>query len=269
MERYYNVELENDLKLDSLNYTDLAKKYSITRPTVRAYAKRIGLHKGNTKRLKKHTLNTEYFDVIDTEAKAYSLGFIYADGCNTRNGLQIGIQEEDKEILDFIKSEMNISNDLRYIKPYKSHWKPKWELCVKSIELSQKLTNVGCPPAKSLILKFPTFIPDTLMPHFIRGYFDGDGSISVCNRGYKRLSFVSASKDFILGLKDFFFTTLSLDLQLYQNKNSYSIMSSKVTTVNSVIEYMYANSSISMHRKYKKAYGLAEEKGGCHLIPAS
>lgn len=32
---------------------------------------------------------------------------------------------------------------------------------------------------------------------------------------------------------------------------------------------MYTNSSISMQRKYKKAYGLSEEKGGCHLIPAT
>jgi len=52
MRQYHNELMKNDLEKDSLNYTELANKYNISRPTVRAYAKRLGLHKGNTKRLK-------------------------------------------------------------------------------------------------------------------------------------------------------------------------------------------------------------------------
>ena len=39
------------------------------------------------------------------------------------------------------------------------------------------LINLGCIPNKSLTLTFPDFINDELLPHFIRGYFDGDGCI--------------------------------------------------------------------------------------------
>lgn len=40
------------------------------------------------------------------------------------------------------------------------------------------LIKHGCIPNKSLKLKFPTTVPDKLIRHFVRGYFDGDGSIA-------------------------------------------------------------------------------------------
>lgn len=261
MIKYNNQNLYDDLLKDELNYTELALKYEISRPTVRAFAKRTGLHKGNTKRLKKHSLNINYFDTIDTPNKAYVLGFIYADGCNTRNGLHIGIQEEDKEVLEFIKSELNISNALRYIKPANVNWKPKWELSIKSIDFSKALTNVGCPPAKSLILSFPDFISDDLMPHFIRGYFDGDGCISICKKGYFKVSFVSASALFIDSLREYLYNKTGHLLPVYK-KNYYSLLSSKQSTVKDIINLMYTNSTFSMQRKFKKASVLLVEKGG-------
>lgn len=261
MIKYNNQNLYDDLLKDELNYTELALKYEISRPTVRAFAKRTGLHKGNTKRLKKHSLNINYFDTIDTPNKAYILGFIYADGCNTRNGLHIGIQEEDKEVLEFIKSELNISNALRYIKPANVNWKPKWELSIKSIDFSNILTNVGCPPAKSLILSFPDFISDDLMPHFIRGYFDGDGCINICKKGYGRLYFTCGSKDFITGLRNYFYKSTGYLIPIYKY-SCYSLMTSKQTVVKSIINLMYTNSTFSMQRKFKKASVLLVEKGG-------
>ncbi len=270
MKKIILPSLEKELVDDRLNYTELAAKYSITRPTVRAIAKRIGVHKGNTKRLKNHTLNINYFDKIDTEYKAYILGFIYADGCNTRSGLQIGIQAEDVEALNLIRSELNISNLLRYVKPFKTGWKAKYELSIKSIDFSKKLTDVGCPPAKSLILKFPDFIQEDLIPHFIRGYFDGDGCIATCSRGYYRLGFASGSEEFIMSLKNYIDLKCGIDIKLYKSKRGYySLNTSKQDHVASIIKLMYADSTFSLQRKHKKAYALAVEKGGRYLIPAS
>lgn len=258
MKKYSNIQMEKELAEEIVNYTTLAKKYGTTRVTVRAYAKRLGFHKGNTKRLKSHTLDLSYFNNIDTASKAYVLGFIYADGCNTRKGLQIGIHEKDKEVLEFIKSELNISNSLRYISPYKSGWSYKWELSVKSIELSTILTNVGCPPAKSLILQFPNFVSERLMSHFIRGYFDGDGSITVCKKGYFRLSFVSASEHFIMGLKDYLEKKINCKIPLYKGKG-YSLQTSKKSVVKAIVKLIYTDSVFNMKRKYEKAYPLLIE----------
>lgn len=44
------------------------------------------------------------------------------------------------------------------------------------------LSKHGCVPNKSLILKFPTTLPNELVNDFIRGYFDGDGSVYINNK---------------------------------------------------------------------------------------
>lgn len=46
----------------------------------------------------------------------------------------------------------------------------------------------GLTQAKTFTINFPDFLPEELIPHFIRGYFDGDGCACVCMNGkYKRL----------------------------------------------------------------------------------
>ena len=260
MKAYSNIDLANELIKGEVNFTELGKKYNILRSTVRAYAKRLGVHKGNKIRLKSYSLDTNYFKEINTPNKAYVLGFIYADGCNTRRGLQIGLQERDKEVLDFIKKELNANNELTYIKPFKKGWSYKWDLRISSKEISNDLTEKGCPPAKSLLLNFPTFIDDNLMSHFIRGYFDGDGCITICDKGYGRLSFISGSKEFINGLREYFHKKTGYLIPMYEN-NCYSIMTSKQAAVKSIINLMYTNSTFSMQRKFEKACVLMVEKG--------
>ena len=44
-------------------------------------------------------------------------------------------------------------------------------------KIFKDLIKLGVTPRKSLTLKFPTFLNEDLMRHFIRGYFDGDGCI--------------------------------------------------------------------------------------------
>jgi hypothetical protein len=54
--------------------------------------------------------NTSYFHIIDTKAKAYLLGFIAADGSVVKSGntryLTITLKYEDKEVLEFLKTEL-------------------------------------------------------------------------------------------------------------------------------------------------------------------
>ena len=67
----------------------------------------------------------------------------------------------------------------------KDIWKTPFRLTVNSYTLCQDLEKYGIVPRKSLILKFPNNISDEMLPHIIRGYFDGDGSISCYKRKYK------------------------------------------------------------------------------------
>jgi len=121
-----------------------------------------------------YTINENYFDVIDTPNKAYILGMLYADGCNTTgNKIKLALQDIDKEILEKIKEEIQSDKPLGFYR--RSDKNPKhhdiYELVIYNKHMSEQLNSLGCIPRKSLVLHFPDFIENDLMSHFIRGLF--------------------------------------------------------------------------------------------------
>lgn len=128
-----------------------------------------------------------YFRKIDTEYKAYILGFIYADGCliDNLNGrqkrLSISIQEPDAHILN--KLSQDVANRDYIIKyspaQIKKNEQKQGIVNLSSNQLVTDLIRLGCNIRKSQVgMTFP-IIDKSLIPHFIRGFFDGDGGITV------------------------------------------------------------------------------------------
>lgn len=235
------------------NYTDIGKELGLARATVRSYAKKLGIVRPVGKP-KEKTLDLTYFDTIDTPEKAYVLGFIYADGCNTGKSLQIGIVAIDVEVLEFIKKELGSSDTLRFIPKYKPTWSDKYELRVTSKELSEKLTSVGCPTNKSLLLEFPSWIPHKLMSHFIRGYFDGDGSVW-CNKSSGKswhVNFSCGSITFLTALHEYLHQRLGVHGKLYSLQKGYSLDFAKRNDVSNLLDFFYKDSSFSMTRKRER-----------------
>ena len=114
------------------------------------------------------------FEKIDTEEKAYWLGFLYADGSvgSKEDKIELGLAEKDLKHIEKFKTFMNINNKISYREKTKSY-----RMSFRSAKCKQDLINKGCIPKKSLILDFPNEnqVPKHLIRHFIRGYFDGDG----------------------------------------------------------------------------------------------
>lgn len=114
------------------------------------------------------------FETIDTEEKAYWLGFLYADGSvgSTDNRIELGLAEKDAGHIEKFRDFIGIPNKISYRPNTKSY-----RYSFKSIPCKADLIKQGCVPKKSLILEFPTEqqVPKELIRHFIRGYFDGDG----------------------------------------------------------------------------------------------
>lgn len=132
---------------------------------------------------KKYKRNSHYFDEINTPNKAYVLGLIYADGCNyiKKHQMIIGLQERDKYILELIKEDMEYEGPILY-SPIRENDKRTMgtstlQICDKQI--SRQLEEKGVTQAKTFKIKFPEFISSDLIRHFVRGYFDGDGSIYI------------------------------------------------------------------------------------------
>ena len=118
-----------------------------------------------------------HFEKIDSEEKAYWLGFLYADGyiSFSENKIELSLAEKDVHHIEKFRDFLGINNRICYRPSVKAY-----RLSFRSDKCKQDLINQGCTPRKSLTLKFPTSkqVPYELIRHFIRGYFDGDGWFS-------------------------------------------------------------------------------------------
>jgi hypothetical protein len=126
----------------------------------------------------KFVKNEKFFENIDTELKAYLLGFIAGDGCIKKDGLFLENHIDDIEILELFKQ--NISPQSEFHK-HSDPERGKNTICLKihSVKIVNdllkhlKLESYG---KKSDKIQFPD-LSKKLLWHFIRGLFDSDGSI--------------------------------------------------------------------------------------------
>jgi hypothetical protein len=126
--------------------------------------------------LRKYTLNENFFENIDSEEKAYWLGFISADGCINRNRhgnyiyLSVALNNKDHHHLELLGKSLGYGGP---VKDYDDYSK----LVVSSRQITDSLKSLGVTERKSLIIK-PWRGPADLMSHYWRGVFDGDGILS-------------------------------------------------------------------------------------------
>lgn len=129
-----------------------------------------------------------------SENMAYVLGYFAADGSmykNKRGSYYVAFTSTDKELITLIKKLMCASNTVENYKSPKKTWQRRYVLQIGSRKLYQRLIELGFTPKKSLALVFPD-IPDNILNHFLRGYFDGDGCVSFAL--YKRKNRKSLQK---------------------------------------------------------------------------
>lgn len=208
---------------------------------------------------RKHPIKHNYFEQIDTQEKAYILGFLYADGYNYEltHTVSISFNFKDSEITEFIKRELN-STATYY--PYAKGKNTFHTIHFNSKQLSQDLKRHGCYQAKTYSLKFPTTVPDHLMNHFIRGVFDGDGCIFKHKLGAKnrqqncRTWTITSAKSFLVPLMQFLTKKLDLDTRpIYCIKKADDRIGTlayyRNSSIKKIYDYLYENASFYLERK--------------------
>lgn len=127
---------------------------------------------------RKYQLREDYFDDVNSQEKAWLLGFLYADGYNNerKGDIKIRLALQDQEILERIRELLYIGElpPLSYLE--RQNYKYV-ELRISSKRLSKALAKCGCMQAKTFKVIFPFWLDQSLWRHFIRGVFDGDGCI--------------------------------------------------------------------------------------------
>jgi len=218
---------------------------------------------------RKHNFNEHYFDSIDSEDKAYFLGLLYADGWNCHNvkkrvySVGIELQIGDKDILDTFKKKIEFSSPLTIIKSKNPKNQDKVKLLLSSKKLSEKLISTGLIPRKSLTVKFPE-IQKKLRNHFIRGYFDGDGSITFSyNKQHNRnmMFNLCVSRPFGEKISHIFeqeFNIKCFPRDIKDNKIKSINIGGNLQTIK-ILEWLYKDATIFLERKRDKFLNFLKE----------
>lgn len=262
MKRENYIELINKIIEEYLqtpeeerSLTKLSSKYGVKRQTIAKYLKDRGYKVINYQN--KCKIDPTVFDIIDTEEKAYWLGFLYADGSigSSEHKLEINLSAHDLAHMNKFKKFIK-SNAKTRIDTCKGEKYPICRFSVRNLHLWEQLNSKGCVPNKTLILTFPDesiFKNKSLIRHFIRGYFDGDGSIGLYQGKYHRIFNVSlaGTESFLNSIREhigIYGTIRNASCKAYTSKVftlTYSFCNAR-----KVSRYLYENSSIYLTRKY-------------------
>ncbi len=224
-----------------MSLVKISKNLKFDRETVTRWIKQEGLE---IKLSNKHNVNSNIFECIDSEEKAYWLGFIFADGyVSDNNRFEVSLKLSDKKHLIKLKEFLEFSGNL-----YEDSYRIR--LCLSDKKLVCDLIKLGCIPRKSLILKYPN-IPKELQHHFIRGYFDGDGSINNSDKWSLGLSIIGTN-DFLKNILDK--VDIKATRKVKNSKGSQFTFYFQLSGDNArkFLKIIYANSSIYLERKKER-----------------
>ena len=269
-----NEELKNmhkDVLDNILSYEQIAKKYNIS---IQSLIRRILNDKWErTPRKNKYTFNEHYFDEIDTEEKAYWLGFLYADGFilsarhrpdKPRESQSFGftINIEDIEIMQQFKKDLEATNPINVYNAHEGDFKEDG-IYIRILLTSNYTVNMlkkwGVIENKTFYIKWPDFLRDDLIPHFIKGYSDGDGSV-VIDKNNRFHWVISGTEELLNGIKHYFKKDeLKLEKRWKERKNNnYSLHFSGNQQVLNFLSKIYSNENFCLKRKKEKYLKMIE-----------
>lgn len=252
--RFSNDEVEKIKLLYDNGKTsyELGTMYNMSSVSMRRWLHIWGVQIRHTK----YTFDEHYFDSIDNQDKAYIMGLLYADGYHNvkDNTITITLQEEDKHILETINFLLNSDRPLRFINnnAKNSNWSDCYQLSFTSPYTSNVLESYGLVGAKSLILEFPEWLDKELYPHFIRGVFDGDGSIS--KNKYKYNMSIVGTESFCGKIQEILLNELKIESHIYvsssPDKPTRTLMVTKKHLNKIFFDWVYKDANLYLKRKY-------------------
>ncbi len=210
-----------------------------------------------------YTYDKTAFDNVDNEHAAYFLGFLYADGCNHEKKKAICLTQniDDIDIIYKFRDFMKSNHEILFYqsKPGLFNKKKTAIMWMYSPILCQRLSQLGMIPNKTFKTTFPQFVSKEMKRHFVRGYFDGDGSISVNSKIGARSALVTmtGTKELLGGIETAISEETGLSgLNYYarhpeRNHNITALFIQRKADMAIFLNWIYANVTIYLDRKYK------------------
>jgi hypothetical protein len=211
--------------------------------------------------------NHDYFDIINTETKAYLLGFFIADGYLDNKRVRIQNSIDDLEIIELFRKELT----------------PDTTICYTNKQTGAKFRKIQCATGLTSVHMIKTFkekydivsnktqnsefkfdfntIPKEFHRDFIRGYFDGDGSVSFHSNNFNTIffnfSFVFNSLNFTNQIANIFENLFQIKPIVYKTEGKTSTWFAlrfdykrrRAFKIKEIYDYLYKDSTIYLNRK--------------------
>ena len=222
--------------------------------------------------MRKYDINDFYFESIDSEIKAYLLGFFLADGTfglspKSKNSYRfcVKVQQEDDNVIRLFQKYIAPNSPIFYKEPYidKNNVKHKGVcyICWTSSIMSKILESYNILPRKTYDLDF-TFpfdkIPNIFIWDFIRGFFDGDGQFSYSPKTHQTtFALYGTSYKFMTDLGNLFEEQFNVSKRVEAVKKSkivlytlrFSANYNRKGFMNSLYKEFYKNKHFFLRRK--------------------
>jgi len=234
------------------SFTSIGKIMKVNRQAIKEAIEQE-VYSLNTSGTRKHSLNEDRFSSISTQDDAYWLGFLMADGYvynHTSYIVELGLKSSDRAHLEsfakYMQSSAPIQDRITNLKG-KQHKSSRISICSKTIVTN--LDKLGCMQNKSLLLDFPV-IPNELIPHYIRGYFDGDGCVYHRSDNQLEVSLIGTSQ-FLNKCADILLENASITSSKNFRKkgNAYTFRVAGNKVARRFYDYIYNDSTIWLDRK--------------------
>ncbi|PFV89682.1 hypothetical protein COL08_27870 [Priestia megaterium] len=273
-ERLSRVELTTLYIEQQLSAKDIANLYDVTPTTILSLIDEYGIKKRSKSEAfiisnqRNPNVNVDFFKTLSPEL-AYILGLWATDGSINIQGT-ISLSLIDKEVIEWVSDIIECKNPVKEM--FFDGRKPFYSINFQNPIVKEIFETYEIVHKKTRILKFPT-LPEEFIPYFIRGVFEGDGSISVgtTKRGHieQSITFCGASIEFMKKIKEIIESVIGGDRKLsnvkdYNHDNDrykndfYIYTFGGREDVIKFGDWIYSGKFFGMERKYKKFEFLKE-----------
>lgn len=219
----------------------------------------------------KREVRHEFFKNIQTEIQAYILGFFAADGSvdEERKTFRVKLCEEDIDTVNLIAEYISPESRRFHIDSYEIKGRndktytgrPQEGIDINSSILVTSLNDLGIGYKKTYSDLHIPVISTELIPHFIRGYFDGDGSIigwiasekGKTDRFRFKFEICAKSSTILEDIINFFkLHDIKINLNYLTRDDMYRLSTSSKKEVTKIFNLLYSDSNFYMVRKFNK-----------------
>ena len=247
LSKKYSDELISEVMqkyVDGKNSKELSVEYGLNQGTITMWLRKNNLSRTRGPKSKIEIEN--YFETINTERKAYWLGYLMADGCcheyNNQYHIKLGCSIKDRFFIDEFLKDIKSSNTPREIKSGNG----AIVVSLSSLKMYNDLKSHGVSINKSGNEYIPSTVPEELVNHFIRGFFDGDGSTHLSGTSSFCCTISMASE---------ISNKIGIPFRIQEFKSTNKVIdaiASKKNDSKKMYFYMYKNATIYLNRKYKR-----------------